>query len=506
MNNAQAVATTLLAQECQRERTRFQQDGRPESPACVELFRRALATISDQEAWIAIQQIFEPLMRSWIGAQQYIEPDDVIQDALFAFSCAELIITDQLSPILAYLRRCTKTALLQIARKKRLPTAEFDALSTGADQVNFARQIDLRLSLEKRLNELLHDEKEALVFQWRFVHNVGPQQIYSENRATFQNQQEVATIIQRLTRRMRKDTELRNLWSPRQIVGADALLKIVPLDAQTSRQQRKGSNNMDNEHERDEAIQPSEMCPYNEAELLDYVTGLASATLQADIEQSLACLQEAHSLSADMEPLLAILNRWECPDPERLVAFQESRLAATERLVIQKHVESCFDCQQEQTLLSAIDEVPLTAPPGLIRRLINAISPSPLALLQPLRGPIRHYRTPELTINLTARRGSDHERLWVLTGQLRNPNGTIYTAAQRVQLRQLETRTQAQGEEQRQEGDDQDEHNTAWALTTVDEMGKFQFSALAPSTYELQITTIEEVTVLSDVVIGDASQ
>jgi hypothetical protein len=200
---------------CQHERAVYRQEQVTASPACVELFRRAFA--SDQEAWAAVHTAFAPLVRAWIGVQQWLEPDDVLQEAFTAFARyapqhPQLVMSDELGRVLAFLRQCTKTALLMILRK--LKSGPAIAGDDVADQVAPSHEIaavEDRLTLHERIRQLLNTDEERLVFTCRFVYDMKPQAILTTHGDRFADMQQLNTVIQRIVRRLRQDDELKQL-------------------------------------------------------------------------------------------------------------------------------------------------------------------------------------------------------------------------------------------------------------------------------------------------------
>ena len=196
-----------LFEVCLRERRGAHADS---SPACVELTRRTLA--GDEAAWGLFRRLFEPLMRSWIGVQQHVEPDDVLQEALFAFARwapahADLAGGD-VGRTLAFLRRCTKTALLmQLRKTSRPPYLPLDAVQIAAtdDGVVAAER---RIMIHERAAQLLTTEQERIVFRELLVNGRKPREILAAYGDEFVAMDVLRGCIQRVLRRLRKDLDL----------------------------------------------------------------------------------------------------------------------------------------------------------------------------------------------------------------------------------------------------------------------------------------------------------
>ena len=203
-----------VATRCQQERTAYRQRGDAASPACVELLRAAFA--GDQAAWGVVFRTFEPLVRSWIGVQQEIEPDDVVQEALLAFARwapnhPSLILGDNLGPSLAFLRQCTKTALLMQVRRARRPAhLDMDLVALAAP-TNVADDVERRVVLFGQVRQVLTAPEEWLVFEELFVYDLRPQEVLLRHADKFASIGALRTVIQRVVRRLRNDIDLQNL-------------------------------------------------------------------------------------------------------------------------------------------------------------------------------------------------------------------------------------------------------------------------------------------------------
>jgi DNA-directed RNA polymerase specialized sigma24 family protein len=206
-----SLATLPLQTLCAACRCERQHGDSETSPACVELFRRAFA--GDEQAWASASALFEPLMRHWIGVQSYVEIEDVLQEALllfwrFAPQRPTLVLPDDLRPLLVYLRKTTKTALLKQLHnlpsgwqtaQQASPVCDDKHATGGA----FEAEVELRLLLEDSARRLLQTPAEHLIFQLHFGAALPPREILVQHGHLFADIANINTIIQRLTRRFR---------------------------------------------------------------------------------------------------------------------------------------------------------------------------------------------------------------------------------------------------------------------------------------------------------------
>jgi len=77
---------------------------------------------------------------------------------------------------------------------------------------DLAEEISLATTLQERIEMLLFTAKEQLIFYLRFTCNIPPREILAQHPETFADGQEIATILHRLTRRLRQDPVLVELY------------------------------------------------------------------------------------------------------------------------------------------------------------------------------------------------------------------------------------------------------------------------------------------------------
>lgn len=196
-----------------RERQRYQQHGQTHSPILLALFKQAFRR--DPLAATAICEIFTPLVKRWVSAFCQLDHDDVAQQAWLQFwryapHLANLRNAAELGPILLYLRQCAKTAGLMALRQQK-QTVTLEAVAELPDATSIEQRIITRLTLRDCLQRLLRTEDEQLIFRWRFEWGATPQEIVAQQRERFPSLDQVYQIIQRLTRRLRRDETLREM-------------------------------------------------------------------------------------------------------------------------------------------------------------------------------------------------------------------------------------------------------------------------------------------------------
>jgi hypothetical protein len=470
---------------CKHERSNYRSSGTDSSEACVELFRRAFA--GDQEAWAAVYSTFEGLVRAWIGAQRAVETDDALQEALANFACyaprhAQLVAGDQLAPLLEFLRRCAKTAVLRLLRREReLLRASLGVHHVGLDSTgdlpaehDLSDEVSTRLDLLRQLREHIHTADERLVFDEHFVLGRTPREILRDHPDRFSDIAFLYGIIQRIGRRLRKDETIRGLYS------------AVPRTRQKDDRWRSHEIEIRMGDETGSGTGMETRCELDDDLLLDYVLGIAPATVRAAVERSAACLAAAKRVAGELEPLLEMIYRARCPDEETLVAYQERRLEGTEQLVVHRHVAECPSCRDELRILDAMSEVPIGGGRTVLRRLVEALFQPPLAQPRPLRGTTLHYATPQVAIHLSTRKTAGHPRSWTLRGQVRTPAGRLYTGlVEAVALYSF------------------DQPDLWFRSGDLENGCKFVVDSLEAGAYRLTLVTAEEEIVIRRIVVGD---
>lgn len=447
---------------------------------------------------------FEKMMISWIGVQQDVEQEEALQLAWLDFSRSapkrpELVNTDNLAPLMEFLKRSAKTAVLQLrrAQKRQAWAVSLDLLTAATDQGSddgssqsrrdqqrlhevledsqrWTDAVEVRLILQQRLNELVQDRLEQKIFDLFYCLHIPQKEIVTIlSSPAIPDDKAVAQVIQRIKRRMRQDETLRSLLPTRQNSADPAFLAMTMMSES-------------NQAVKDQFVETR--CAYDEATLLEYMMGIGPAEVSAAIAVSPACQRAVHTLIRELGTLLQILYRQQCPTTEKLIAYQSKELQGTEQMVLHQHVTHCPLCQEEMQILTAIDNVTLVAEENWLRRAIEAIFQSPLGLPQPVRGEWLHYRTPELLIMISVRRGSTQARTWTLRAQLRNEAGQLISdRIEHALLQRLDTPTE--------------ELHT---LTIAPEDTSLVFKNLTAGDYTLQVFIPNTEILIRKITIGDA--
>ncbi|PDW03718.1 zf-HC2 domain-containing protein [Candidatus Viridilinea mediisalina] len=491
---------------CQAERSAFRQTGERHSPCCVQVFRRAFA--GDQQAWMAIDTIFHPMINKWVldalsatGNPNLLDAEtlqDVIQEAKSILGRVgpqrpDLFIGDELGRLLKFWATCTKRAvLIQLRWQRRhidddIPLEPYHALPPS--------DADLAISLQTLLATILITAEERLVFELLMVQGYKPAEIAARFPERFADVGRVYALAQRIRRRCWANPELRQLAGIRgdAPAGTDSA-NLAAIDqnssnpsaaASSSRKKVRGPTSLEmriNSSSK-EGSAMNIPCELDEASLFDYVTGFAPVEVRAAVEANLACLVRAQTIAAEVAQVEELFYRYGCPAPEQLVAYQEDQLEGTARLVFKRHLATCAHCQAELALLAHFDAVPLDQPGPLaqVRQVVEAIL-QPALTLQ-LRGQAQIYSTPQVLITLSLRHMARSSPRWTLTGELSAPDGSPFMGT----IEEVRLAATA--------GPDQP--------AELDEDGTFTLRNLAAGRYQLIIVTTDLELLIKALIIGE---
>lgn len=510
MNDLDDLATLL--QRCRQEREAFLKRGETSSPACVELFRRAFA--GEEAAWEAIfRQIFQAEIRRWVEAAarvRNLRADDVeeaIQETHLAFwryapQAPTLLQSGDLDPVITYLKKCVMSAVTTVTR--RLPPPEEVALADLVgneddtqpdDGVTKPRwQLPSQRSATEEwenvdeivegLKKILQSDLERLIAQECLLNGTPPREFladYADSLPGESDSKKLANLNQALKRirlRAEKAPMFQQRQPTRRKTESPAFLTYSEAAVTESGETMMGD---------------ATPCAFDEATLLEYVQGNASAAVCAAIERSPPCVAAARRLAAEIKTLLPILRQALCPDADTLIDYYAKQLPSAQQLVIHNHVQRCRQCQGELAMYAAIDEVPLQAAPAFLQRLFEAVLLLPTQMAAPVRGalPSLHYRTqirtPAIDILLFTQKQSSKARTWTMRGELRTEEGLHFTQVEKIVLRTVDPPSEEALE----------------LTTTLDADGMFVFRRLEAGSYALQIFTDEEEILIRALKVGD---
>lgn len=220
MESSERSPVAELERRCAEEMARYR-SSQPHNPRyCYELFRRALAE-RDEEAWEAVYNQYERLVRSWLGNAP--GDSDVMVNRVFERFWRALspdsFEFSSLAQILQYLKRCSQRAAIDAGRqaeRNQIEEVELSHLSTRvtAGRVSSVERVLDEITaaqLFQRIGDCLNSAQERLVFRASFEWDMKPRAIAERWPNAFADVEEVYRIKERVLRRLRRDEDLKRL-------------------------------------------------------------------------------------------------------------------------------------------------------------------------------------------------------------------------------------------------------------------------------------------------------
>ncbi len=507
----------VLVACCQKERAEHQTHHTTSSPCCVELLHRAFR--GEQDAIAQVQRVFNAWVQRCVHhffntstTKQrvdchHLDREEIVQDSWWKFwqYAPHIDNPDHLGVLLRILSLCIRSVCIDKWRELKclqrewplLYKLEYEAFLPISDVAQDVEQKIAYEDLSTHIHHLLTTDKERTAFDLYFVLGLKQKDILERYSGLFANWNELQATIQRIQRRLRKDSTLRqwcDLPAEREkMVGADTALFMRMVDDTYEVK--------DYEQMKEQVQQP---CSLGEDVLFDYVTGVATPDIGAAIKQSPACMVAAAYLAHELHALQGALYRMQCPDSTSLVAYHTEQLTGAKQQAIHNHVMLCPLCQEELALLDAIDAIETdeellepTAPflrhaveamTGIVRTMIDAIAQPVIAL--GVMGEHVIYTSPHFHITINTEKGCDKPHTWTLFGDIRTPDGLLATGQiDAVLLQQLNLPNQPEVE----------------AALGEDAESTFTCEELAAGIYCMRIVTKDEEIVVHQLHVGKSN-
>lgn len=206
-----------LAQRCAEETDKFNRREQNDAQFCFELLRRALAEGLD-EAFTRVYQVYERQVLNWVhkhnrfaqtGESAEFFAGTAMRTFYFALRGPKFERFPSLQPILAYLKTCVHTAIVQYIRDQQ-PTASvpLDNLDDAAEAPDLGVRADAA-ELWKHVAALLTDERDLLLARCVFLQDLKPRQIIAAFPGRWKDEREISVALYRIRRVLRGDSELR---------------------------------------------------------------------------------------------------------------------------------------------------------------------------------------------------------------------------------------------------------------------------------------------------------
>lgn len=183
-------------------------------PFCLELFRRAIVE-KDQGAWVYVHEQYFRLVYYWISRLDVPDAfliEDLVQEAFLAFWRAytpdKLVQAQGLGSVLAYLKDCAVSTVVQARRTAQKQRHEEDAWEKWWVRREPDKQTPDGDQVWQRIAERCQSEQELLVAQLSYLWGLKPRQIITQYPDRFSDVQEVYRLQRNLLERLRRDPVL----------------------------------------------------------------------------------------------------------------------------------------------------------------------------------------------------------------------------------------------------------------------------------------------------------
>lgn len=220
-----AFSVTELSEGCKAVKA-----DKSNEPFCFELFRRAIID-SDNLAWSAVYAQYHKLVYSWVvkatGPSKDISinsPEDFVIDTFSkfwnAFSDEHLARSENnLSFILAYLKRCAVTRVGEARRKqaRRVIDVQWESVAYAEAEKKQANTIDFILdelgqeAIWHEIEQSCTDELDLIVARLGIVSNLKPKKILELHPDSFTTVREIYDRRRNLRDRLQRNPQLQSL-------------------------------------------------------------------------------------------------------------------------------------------------------------------------------------------------------------------------------------------------------------------------------------------------------
>ena len=219
------LSTSQLLDHCSHERQEFRKERDVSSVHCYELFRRALA-IRDNQAWEAIYGSFLDQVERWIrkhpaniGAGEEVQyfSNRAFEKMWKSITPEKFNRFANLASLLAYLKTCIASVLIDDQRKKSADITKLEALEGrgGQSQSDSLEDVVLEKSESYELwglcKRLMNSKQEQIVLFSSFTLVMKPREIFDEYPEQFADVDQVYRTKENILSRLRRNPELSKL-------------------------------------------------------------------------------------------------------------------------------------------------------------------------------------------------------------------------------------------------------------------------------------------------------
>lgn len=202
---------------CNQELLQYMAQRTKDSPACYELFRRALEE-SDHEAFRLVYQIYQHLVEKWIVQHSsYVFTQQPVQHFVsvtytnFFFSLRGKPISNfpDVSRIMAYLKTCVHTAIVQHIRLEKKHQYNQSLSETAPAKVHpETQEFD---ELWSHMCRLVETPQDQMLMRAAFIEDYKPAEIAENHPDEWDSPRAVTVALYRIRRILRRDPIIREM-------------------------------------------------------------------------------------------------------------------------------------------------------------------------------------------------------------------------------------------------------------------------------------------------------
>lgn len=217
MTAAANLPLDALAQRCSDETQKYRRKEPSDAQYCFELLRRALAD-DIPEAFVRAYRTYEQLVLAWVYAHsRFHEADETaeffagwaLRSFYFGVRGAKFASFPSLAHLLAYLKSCVHTAIMQYLRDRLPPPGvSFEIVGEPIRDVDLTERVAAG-ELWDHISHLLPDERDRLLAHYSFVLGMKPRQIHAAYPQRWRDEREISVALYRIRSLLRADAELR---------------------------------------------------------------------------------------------------------------------------------------------------------------------------------------------------------------------------------------------------------------------------------------------------------
>lgn len=218
-----------LAEACQEETIKFQQQKEHDTRYCFELFRRAFIE-GEMMAFNHVYEIYLPQVERWVHRHPAFERVSGVKDAQDFASEAVMNFHQALqhgekfndftylAQVLQYLKMCVHSAICQEGRRQPpeppkpigsdRKAGEVDPSDDSTPEADVIDD-DMSERIWKRLEEIFPDEKDRLLCRCSYIYGMKPRDIAEEHPDLWDDARAVSVDKQRIQRNIFNDPIMR---------------------------------------------------------------------------------------------------------------------------------------------------------------------------------------------------------------------------------------------------------------------------------------------------------